>query len=512
MASSLPPFVCVPVGYGKYSDQSGLLQQESGKVLLESIQSTADLLVDLKVSLSTGDRHRIDAIIAALLESGADLGRQWHGLARVSLKNGRFVAARAAAKRYVAAVPTIQARFEEAVILAETGDPASALAVLDKLPKDFPDAATAAHFRATIAMQLGDREQSAELFRSALSLRPKSGVTWLSYASLMRATDPGSWAAAVLAMEDRVAAWPTMERAPMLFAIGEARHTIGDYSRAFDAYRLGGKIVRTLRAYSRSADQAAADEWKQYPIGSQLTYPVEEPPIFVLGLPRSGTTLIEQILASHSRVAGGGEMAALHLAINATKRRGSVGPETFATDYLSLVRERFGRGGRIVDKTLNVTRYAGLIATAFPDASIIYIRRDAVDAAWSSFRTYFSNGIAWSFDLDDIVNHFRMEFSLLRFWQSQLRERLLVVEYRDLVERPDATIRMILDHCGLDFEPQLLQPDQTRRAVLTASAVQVRYPINTNGLAVAKPYLPYFSEQADALNELMGISAVELLH
>ena len=150
--------------------------------------------------------------------------------------------------------------------------------------------------------------------------------------------------------------------------------------------------------------------------------------------------------------------------------------------------ERFPGPGRVVDKTLNTSRLLGIAAALLPEAPLIWLTRDPLDCAWSCFRTRFSGEGAWSYDLEDIAFHFRLEDELLARWRDVLGERLLVVPFEALVTEPVPWIRRILAHCGLADEAQAFAPHENARAVTTSSALQVRRPINRAGIGVAEPY------------------------
>jgi hypothetical protein len=224
-------------------------------------------------------------------------------------------------------------------------------------------------------------------------------------------------------------------------------------------------------------------------------------PIFVLGLPRSGTTLVEQILVSHSKVVDGAEANLFRPASMAIKgytpdevrasfdrSDASTLPTRIAKAYLHLVDERFGKIGRVVDKTLNQTRYLGLIHHVLPKAKLIWLRRDPAGIAWSCYRTRFAKGVDWTRSLTDIAAYFRGEDRLHAHWSALLGDSLLTVPYEALVDDPDTWMRRIIEHVGLEWEEGVRDFHKTERAVTTASFAQVRKPMYASSKAAWKRY------------------------
>jgi hypothetical protein len=152
----------------------------------------------------------------------------------------------------------------------------------------------------------------------------------------------------------------------------------------------------------------------------------------------------------------------------------------------------------VVDKTFTTPRMLGVAAALLPEAPLIWLTRDPLDCAWSCFRTYFASGTPWSYDLEDLAFHFRLEDELLSRWRDILGDRLLVVRYEALAVDPEPEIRRILAHCGLPEEPQAFAPHENPRAVTTASVMQVRQPINRKGIGVAMPYREFLQPFLDA--------------
>ena len=215
------------------------------------------------------------------------------------------------------------------------------------------------------------------------------------------------------------------------------------------------------------------------------------------GLPRSGTTLVDQILTSHSAVSGGGEVNLLRFlthetggasypSVSAYAQRS--GASSAAKLWNHLIEERFPGAARIVEKTLDTSRNLGLVASLLPDAPLVWLKRDPLDCAWSCFRSSFMQGIRWSNDLRDIAFHFRLEDHLLGQWQDILGDRLMLVPYEQLVSEPERWIRRILAHCGLPEEQAVFAPQENRRAVTTSSTLQVRRPIGRQAIGSAEPY------------------------
>jgi len=231
-------------------------------------------------------------------------------------------------------------------------------------------------------------------------------------------------------------------------------------------------------------------------------------PIFVTGLPRSGTTLVEQIICAHSSVDDGRELGLLtHLHedirgnepddLSAYLKAGHSLDELRDT-YLDLLRQRLPGDARVVDKTLRLSRGMGLLQGILPDAPLVWLRRDPLDCAWSCFRTWFGRRNDWSWTQEGIAEHFRLEDRLVDFWASELGEKILFVPYRELVEEPARWTDRISAHCGLTVEPGQYQPHKATRTVTTASAAQVREPINRKGIGSAEPYREFLGSFIDA--------------
>ena len=387
------------------------------------------------------------------------------------------------------------------------------LSLLTDVPANVPDRASYAHSRGTAALYLGDADEARGQLELATTMQPRAGVSWLSLATLINFADDPELAERMLAVEPAMAGAPPVHAGPYFYALGKAHADRGEHAEAFAAFAHGAQEMKALFRYDREGERrmaaAAVDGYEAASIAAISRRQSErtDRTIFATGLPRSGTTLVEQILTSHSAVLDGGEINRLslfskdmrglsHQALSAYVDR--VGAPAAARLWHRWLDERFGPSGRLVDKTVNNTRLVGIAAALLPDAPLVWVRRDPLDCAWSCFRTFFRDNLAWSYDLTDIAHHFRLEDALFARWQEVLGERLLVVPYEDLVTEPQSWIRRILAHCGLAEEPQVFAPHENRRTVTTSSVMQVRRPITRAAVGAAEPYREFLGPFLDA--------------
>lgn len=475
------------------------------------------LVQDLKQALALRDRDAANRAVTGLLDAQAQIGPQWKAISELMRVSGELTLALRAMDAFVAAAAhSPQALYSKAVLLTQCGRMREAHECVLRLPPDVPDRAGRAYVLGNTAMTMGRADEARAYLEESLRHRPGWGPAWLTMATAVNlARDP---------LGERLLADATaaQEQGPgdlarYCYAVGKLHADRAEHEQAFVAFARGAQLLRGETPYSRAGNESNARQamsgWGDGLIESLNARRARDTsrPIFVTGLPRSGTTLVEHILASHSQVADGAELNLVqHVAVQAGGVSGDAvrqflakggAPDDMARLYLHLLAERFGPEGRIVDKTIDVSRCLGLIATALPDAPLIWMRRDPLDSAWSCFRTFFIHGVAWSYDLSDIAHHFQLEDMLLAFWQQRLGERLLVVPYPSLVESPQEWTRRILSHCGLAEESAVHRPQDNQRVVMTASAMQVRQPINRSGLGVAAPYRQQLQPFVDAYSK-----------
>ncbi len=476
---------------------------------------------DFVAALNRRDRAAAVDAAKGLLAADAPLGDQWQAIARFAVRVAEWPLAIAAMRRFVARKPDDLDRILQlADILANAGRLEDAILLIEPVATRSPDDARLRHLLGTAHIQVGNTSSGLSHLAAAAQIWPASGMTWLAIANAQRLTveDP-AWAALFAADQATRSATPAA-RAAYLYATGKAWDDIGDHGRAFAAFDAGAALMRRERAWNSDADESEAlalinrldRAWLDH-----ASLPNGDPtgPIFVTGLPRSGTTLVDQILASHSKVSSGGELTLLEVAtgsegggaaekvrkhfaasVDPTRAWGQIGPL-----YDHLARQRGSDKPRFVDKSLDTSRYAGLIRLAMPNARLVWVRRDPLDAAWSCFRTYFSQGLGWTFGLDTIARHFAVEDMLFEHWRTALGSQLLVVPYDALVRNIGEWVPRIADHVGLDFEPAMLDFHELKRSVTTASVAQVREPLYQRGIGAAAPYASQLAPFRDAYDK-----------
>lgn len=466
------------------------------------VETARELMLRLRDALGRQDRGEATATALALLAGEPPLGRQWKALATLLQHNGEVRAARRAMALHSAATgQEPQAVFEEAVLAAQCGAVDAALALLDTVSPSVPDRHAHAYSRGTMLTNLGRFDAARADFRAALDAAPGSGQAALGL--VMAGSIAPEDADRIAKAGPRAALQPPTDHAAWHYAHGRVLEARSEADAAFAAYAAGAAIMAVRQPADLAADRAEAEQamagWDRGIVArtsAEIAPCGPSRPIFVTGLPRSGTTLVEQILATHSQVDGGEELGLLRLlhqdigghdcaAFDRYVARTGT-PRPLRALYDHLLGERYPGTGRVVDKSLNTSRSIGLVRALFPDAPIVWVRRDPADCAWSAFRTWFARGVDWSWSLQAAAYHFKLEDALFHHWRRVYPGKIHVVVYERLVADPEQEIRALLEFCGLDFEPAVLEPHRTERTVSTASAAQVREGIHAHAQGSAQ--------------------------
>ena len=370
-----------------------------------------------------------------------------------------------------------------------------ALADCDRAIALNPESAEAHGTKGLILTRLGRIEQGVASIETAIQYGPNPSLyARLAFSTHMRRDHS---LAAMEALAEQTDALPLDQRADLHFALGKTNDDLGEWETSFRHFLAANAARRAQRPYDEAATMALFIAMETRFSRDVVRIHAGEgqhstKPVFIVGMPRSGTSLAEQILASHPVVYGAGERddferEAVRLA--ETRATGS-GGEALAkivangllgelgAAYLARLEANALEAGRIIDKMPLNFHFLGLIHLALPGARIIHMRRDPADTCLSCFFQNFGERLDWAFDLAEIGRYFRAYERLMAHWRSALPEGVMLeMRYEDLVADLEGQTRRMLDHCGLDWDPRCLDFHRTERSVRTASAVQVRQPI-----------------------------------
>jgi len=332
---------------------------------------------------------------------------------------------------------------------------------------------------------IGRRDEAMAAYRRCIALAPAMGDSYWSVANLKTASFTEEEEAA-MQVQARRADLPAEDRLHFHYALGKALEDRRDYAAAFEHYANGAALRRGEIVYS--ADETHAQAERSTRLFTREFFAAQEgvgcestAPIFIVGLPRSGSTLIEQILASHSQVEGTMELPHIGLIAQSLTKGAALADlgRSYVNDtaiYRKLNRPFF------IDKMPNNFMHLGLIQLILPDAKIIDARRHPMGACFSAFKQHFAQGQSFSYDLTDLGRYYRDYVELMRHFDQALPGRVHRVIYEDMVEDTEGEVRRLLDYCGLPFEAGCLRFYENNRAVRTVSSEQVRRPIFRDGI------------------------------
>lgn len=371
-------------------------------------------------------------------------------------------------------------------VLYNLGKPEDAVASYNKALQIKPDYADAHNNLGNALNDLGKPEEAVASYEKALQIKPDYAEAHrnLSIAKEYQDGDPQTQQMLQLVERHNLS---DEDRMYLNFALGKAHGDIGDHDKAFSYLLDGNRLRKKELKYEISSDRASFEKVKSTFLADvPALNAAKEPegakgqrPIFVLGMLRSGTTLVEQILASHSQVYGAGEMRLLGQSIKTI-----VGNSTqLSSDQLESIRQSYLSGLTkigasepcITDKMPSNFWWIGFIFAAIPEAKIVHVKRDARATCWSNFKHYFSHkGNGFAYGLQDVAEYYKMYIDLMAFWHEMFPGRIYDLNYEALTEHQEVETQKLLEYVGLEWEDQCLEFHKTIRAVQTASATQVR--------------------------------------
>ncbi len=408
-----------------------------------------------------------------------------------------------------------------AIECMQTGDYEQALSLFDRVLEQIPGDPVTLTSRGHALKTHGQYGEAVASYQAALESHPNHGEAWYSLSNL-KVYSFSDRELKRMHAQMRSDALPHADRVHLGFALGKAYEDRNDFETSFRFYEQGnrakkaastydaGKMTEELRAQQRVCTAGMLSR------GAKAGHPAGDP-IFVVGLPRAGSTLLEQILSSHSMVDGTLELPNVLSLSQQLRRRGRSGDEPnypeiltalsdeelrqFGQQYIDDTRIHRQDAPFFVDKMPNNFRHIGLIHLMLPNAKIIDARRHPMACGFSGYKQLFAEGQQFTYDLADLGQYYRDYVELMDYWDVALPGKVLRVQYEDVVGDLETQVRRILDHCGLEFEPGCLSFYLTDRAVRTPSSEQVRQPIFTAGLDYWRNYEPWLEPLEGALGE-----------
>ena len=366
---------------------------------------------------------------------------------------------------------------------------------------------------------VGRKKEATESYQMAAAARPSFGDAWWSLANLKTYSFSQNEIVQMRAEEAAPGTDP-VDRYHLCFALGKALEDRNEFAESWQFYERGNALKRAESRYH--PDITETNTLKQVEVCTAQFFGarvgVGEPnfdPIFIVGLPRSGSTLIEQILASHSLVEGTHELSDIQRIV--VEIRG-LEDNRYPAALAELAPEEFRRLGEryitdtrayrqgkpfFIDKMPNNFCHIGLIHLMLPNAKIIDVRRDPMACCVSNLRQLFAKGQEFTYSIEDIARYYRTYLELMRHWDAVLPGRILRVWHEDVVEDLEGNVRRILGFCGLEFEPTCVEFYKTERSVNTASSEQVRRPIFLGGLFQWRNYEPWLGPLKDKLDDAL---------
>ena len=429
------------------------------------------------------------------------------------------------------------------VALKDKGDPEAAIDIYKQALKIKPDYAEAYYNIGVALNDKGAEEAAIDSFKQALKIKPDYAEAYNNMGDILKGQGnseaaANSFSQAVKIQPDNAEAHrllsslsrykehddhfvkmqnlyldPTItddQRCHLSFALSKASEDLNEIGQSFTYLKAGNELRKKILSYDIKQDIELFSQLKKsFPsIAGVALHSIGEKselkPIFILGMPRSGTTLVEQIVSSHSEVAGAGELRYVEK-FGQSIAKGLIKPNSevisdFRQRYIEALKKRSDARSLVTDKMPWNFRYVGLIFSAFPDAKVIHVNRDPCATCWSNYKHYFAaKGMGYGYDLEDIVTYFGLYQDLMQFWQGHYGDRIFDLNYDNLTINQEDGTRKLIQYLELQWEHGCLSPQSNQRSVRTASNQQVRQKVYQGSSQQWRKFEPYLNGAFDQL-------------
>ena len=494
-------------------------EKQAQSLLQENSRDVNAALLLARIAINARCYDDAEQLLVRITEIAPGFVAAWHDLGSVLKELNRFEEAVKALQEAVRLDPAnAVTHYFYGAALAMAAQPEAAIEAYRKAVDLDPDLSGAYLGLGHVLKTVGDQDGGVAAYRRAIELRPDFGEIYYSLSNLktFKFSDQE-----IAGMEERVGnnALPIDCQVHFAFSLGKAYEDKADYAAAFRYYELANRRHRETIAYDPVQTEVAHEKIRKafslefFEHQAQMGTGCRDPdPIFILGLPRSGSTLLEQILASHSLVDGTSELPDISMIAQSVtnKAHGRTFPMSMpeltseeltalGKQYLSQTQRHRGSAPFFTDKMPNNFAYVGFIKAILPNAKIIDARRHPMDSCVGCFKQHFAKGQTFTYDLFEL-GEFYLEYErMMNHWDAVLPGQVLHVEYENVVSDLETQVRRLLEFCGLEFEQSCVNFHETKRAVRTASSEQVRQPIYQGSLATWKR----FGSDLDVLREVL---------
>ena len=393
--------------------------------------------------------------------------------------------------------------------LNDKGDLEAAIESYKQALKIKPDYAEAYNNMGIALKDKGDLEAAIESYKQALKIKPDYAEVYRNLSNMHRYKEHDEY---FLKMQSlcQSSSLSDEQRCHLNFALSKASEDLNEISQSFNYLKIGNELRKKILSYDIKKDIELFSQLKKSYPSIALQSVVESSdlkPIFILGMPRSGTTLVEQIVSSHSEVTGAGELSYVSK-FGGPTARGAIKPNTkmileFRQRYIEALKKRSDGRSIVTDKMPQNFLYVGLIFSAFPDAKVIHVNRDPAATCWSNYKHYFiDKELGYCYDLDDTVTYFGLYTDLMQFWLGHYGDRIYNLNYDNLTINQDDETRKLIEYLELEWENDCLSPQHNKRSVRTVSQQQVRQKVYQGSSQQWRKFEPYLNGAFDQLTEL----------
>ncbi len=498
-------------------------EQQYRKVLRQDPDDVDALRLLAGLAMRAKQWSDAETLLKKALDLAPDFYQGWQDLGQALQEQDQMEAALEAYQRAARLKPTEAAPLTGAgTVAAMSGQHTDAIDYFQRALTKQQDNAGALAGLGHVLKTIGQQEEAVAAYRRCAELNPGHGEAYWSLANLETFRFEQQEVAAMnaqLAREDL----PNEPRVNFLFALGKSHEDAGEYDSAFDYYRQGNELRRSAENYDPvntiDTHDKLMDVFSAEFFAEREAWGNQSPaPIFIVGMPRSGSTLLEQILASHSLVEGTHELPELSRAAKSTRRFGmerrsypKAVLDMTADDAAQVGEEYLQRSARhrrdqapyFTDKLPNNFAHIGLLQLILPNAKVIDARRHPLDSCMGTYKQLFARGQPFSYDLYELGEFYLEYRRLMEHWHSVLPGKVLDVQYEDVVGDLDSQVRRILDFCELPFEQACIDFHRTERAVKTASSEQVRQPIYASSLHSWRRFEAHLGPLIEVLEPLL---------